>query len=958
MTLSAGIFGTPVFAAEQRSFNIPAGPADRAVRQFVEQAGMSVIYEAGRLNRFKTRAIKGKYEPIDALHRLLEGSGLIYSMTTSRFVSVNPERNRRPPGQEEESLPTVRIEARDLSSPPSLPPGVVLKTISAEELSQQGFTTVTDWSRTLTQNQGTGANEGTTYLREAPTNIAYGSGLNLYGIGQRATLVLVNGRRLAPSGAAGSFTDVLNIPISAVDHIDLISEGASTIYGADAVGGIVNFVLRDGYSRPLTTASFGHLTPYDLGGNDVSQSFAKAGERWRGVAAVEYYFRSGLPASKRSQATSDLTLGGGTNFDSLYGNPGTIVDRNGLYWAIPAGQNGTALKAADLLPTPNLHDLYEGTWILPQHERVSGLASGSFDLSADTQIFLDSLVSQRRVKTYFTPTVTTLSVPSTNPFYVNPIIGNTDPVQVLYGFGKDLGPLVERGTVNSGQFTLGLEQELRGSWHLRASGGYTFDNQLEKEGNLVNFDALTKYLATSDPTTAFNPFGDGSHTSAETLAAIRTDGSLHYRSSFTTGSLEAGGSILQLPAGPVMLTTGYEYRVQTFRSTVSDGYKFTGQTLDLDRGRTLNALYLQTAIPVLAGNFTPDTSYNLSLAAGVRYEHFNDAGSAYLPSFGFSFDLSNGISFTGTWARMFRPPNLPDLNESVNYAALYPLADPKSPTGYTTALIWGGNNANLSPETAHSWMLGLKFSPPGHPNLSVDAQYFDIVSAHQILPTEVLSLNLFSDPQYSYLFTRDVTASALARICSHTAFMGPVDACQRANIGAIVDLRLRSAETVRTDGIDLKALLGRDTRFGRFSANLQATYVLQFGETRVPGGELISYRNTPHNPTAVRLRGVFGWRNQRFSVSPAVNLQGSYEDNVDTPNRPVGPWMTWDLVLGYKLRLLDKAIGGDSTISLRGFNVFNRQPPFLNNDVGAIGYDPENADLLGRRVSLKIEHQW
>jgi outer membrane receptor protein involved in Fe transport len=62
--------------------------------------------------------------------------------------------------------------------------------------------------------------------------------------------------------------------------------------------------------------------------------------------------------------------------------------------------------------------------------------------------------------------------------------------------------------------------------------------------------------------------------------------------------------------------------------------------------------------------------------------------------------------------------------------------------------------------------------------------------------------------------------------------------------------------------------------------------------------------------------------------------------------------------VGYRFRLLDKTIGGNTTLSLRGLNVFNQQPPFLDNAIGAVGYDPENADLLGRRVSLSIEHEW
>jgi len=360
-------------------------------------------------------------------------------------------------------------------------------------------------------------------------------------------------------------------------------------------------------------------------------------------------------------------------------------------------------------------------------------------------------------------------------------------------------------------------------------------------------------------------------------------------------------------------------------------------------------------VPVWAGDLSPDSSFDLKLAAGLRYEHFSDNGSAVLPSLGFSFDTSPGVSLFGTWTRMFRPPNLPDLNESINSAEVFSLPDPKSPTGYTNALIWGGNNANLSPETARGWMLGMKYSPP---EFSLDAQYFNIVSFHQIIPTQALPLTVLSDPQYSYLYTRNVTPAALADVCSRALFVGVADQCQSPGIGAIVDLRLRAAETVKTDGFDFKGLYRWGTSNGELSLNLQATYILHFKETLAPGDDFISFRNTPHNPTALRLRGVFRWENQRVSVSPAVNLHGSYTDTISNPNRPVGSWMTWDLIVGYKASSLDELIGGTTTISLRGLNVFNRQPPFLNNSLSFTGYGPENGDLLGRRVSLRLEHEW
>jgi outer membrane receptor protein involved in Fe transport len=255
-------------------------------------------------------------------------------------------------------------------------------------------------------------------------------------------------------------------------------------------------------------------------------------------------------------------------------------------------------------------------------------------------------------------------------------------------------------------------------------------------------------------------------------------------------------------------------------------------------------------------------------------------------------------------------------------------------------------------------MLGVRFSPASHPKLSLDAQYYNIVSYHQVLPTPLLPKTLFSDPQYSYLYTRGVAAATLADICSQVTFIGTPGQCQSSAIGAIVDLRLRSAETVKTDGFDLKALYGFDARGGQLSLNLQATYVLHFEEALTPRSEFINFRNTPHNPTALRLRAGLGWENQLFFVSPAINLQGSYTDNISVPNRPVGAWMTWDLVMGYKLGALPKVPKSDTMISLRGLNIFNRQPPFLNNNIGYIGYDPENADLLGRRLSLKIELEW
>jgi iron complex outermembrane receptor protein len=346
----------------------------------------------------------------------------------------------------------------------------------------------------------------------------------------------------------------------------------------------------------MTTVSLGQ--PGSLSENDISQSFSTTGDRWRAVWGVELYSRNGLPASERSQATSNLTPWGGSDFNTPYGNPGSILDSHRQLWGIPPGQNGAHLTVDDLLPSPNTYDRYAGTWILPQQRRVNGLVNGSYDVSDDTKISFNALANMRWIKTYDAPLTTTLSVPKTNPFYVNPVTGNTNPVQVLYGFGDDFGNITERGTVNSGQLTVGLNHRLSSNWTLEASGGYTYENQLDTESNLVNFGELSDYLATADPTRAFNPFGAGSNTNPQTLAAIRARGWVEYKSAIRIASLQAVGLIPLLPAGPMTLTAGYDFRLQTFLSTVSPGYSSMSPAFNTDRDRMLNALYLQSSVPV------------------------------------------------------------------------------------------------------------------------------------------------------------------------------------------------------------------------------------------------------------------------------------------------------------------------------------------------------------------------
>ena len=966
--LGRGFFPTLACAAEKKTFDIPAESAEQSVRKFVEQAGLSVLYESGRLTPFQTRALRGDFEPMEALRLLLDGSGLTYSLLNSRVISIDPAPTppapptvASAPAPVVRELPTVRIVTRrDPSYDPALPPGSGILRVTDVDLERQGFSTISDWVRSLPQNQGSGATEDTfAFQREANTNIGRGSGVNLYGIGQRATLILVNGRRLAPSGSAGTFTDVSNLPISAVDHIDIISDGAATLYGADAAGGIIDIVLHDPSSPSVTTGSLSNSPNGPLGEKSFSQMLAKEWGRFGGLLSLEYYSRQEVPAFDRSQGTSDLSPWHGTNFDNAASNPATIVDRMGRMWGVPSGQDGTTLTSSQLLYKPNLSDRIAGTWLLPQQERLNLLATATWRVTDQWNLFFTSLLNRRRVETVGAPLTAALSVPDTNPFYVNPASGNKNPLTVLYSFGKDLGPITGNGQIASGQFALGFDHGLSPAWTLRGYLGYAFENQHLVQHNLVNFVSLQDYLASSDPSAAFNPFADGSNTNANTLNAIRWDGWLKYDSAFTYLNLSASGAIpiRFLTAGPVGVTAGYEYRVQSFESTVNPSLASADlvQTPSTNSDRTVSALFLQSSIPVLKPDSIPHFPVAADISAGVRYEHFSDASAVATPSVGFELLPAPGLRLKGSWARFFRPPNLTDLNESPNISQIFVLHDPSSLTGVSRALVWTGNNSSLRAETARSWSLGADFSPTSLPDLALGLNYFHIFASNQVIPMQALSPNVFSDPRYSYIVTRNPSDGQRTDVCEHSQFLGVQDQCLGAPVDAVVDLRIHDVGSLETDGLDFNSKFAHETAHGMVGANISATYTMHFKFSDAPGRQLISYRNTPHYPMILRLRSAFSWDWRGFFASPAVNFQSGYVDTLSVPNRTVNPWATWDLVVGYKLRIQQP---GQLGVSLRGLNIFNQQPPFLNNNVSTVGYDPENGDLLGRRVSLAVEYRW
>lgn len=281
------------------TFNQPSEPLSQALRDVAVRTGRNVIARSDLLGALQGPPLSGNFTAEQAVDRLLAGTGLRYRTVEGTLIV-----ERVPLAVGTNATAAGDASAQDIvvtgthvrgASPTS--PLIVL---TRKEIDRTGSTAVDELMRTLPQNSESGVNKENSLISLPdvdPTD--HGSAINLRGLGQRATLVLLDGRRLAPSGTGG-FVDVSMIPLSAIERVDVLTDGASAIYGSDAVGGVVNFVLRTHFKGLETTLQSGTTT--DGGGSQFVASQA-AGRSWgSGHALLAYEFRleDEIKANQRS----------------------------------------------------------------------------------------------------------------------------------------------------------------------------------------------------------------------------------------------------------------------------------------------------------------------------------------------------------------------------------------------------------------------------------------------------------------------------------------------------------------------------------------------------------------------------------------------------------------------------------------------------------------------------------
>jgi len=853
--------------------------------------------------------------------------------------------------------------------------------IKAEDLKAQGVTTIEQALQSITSVQ-------TTVGTSQTVGAGYGgaSFANMRGLGQNKTLVLLNGRRIANNAIDGSAPDMNMIPIAALERVEVLRDGASSLYGTDAIGGVINFITRRDYQG--ATITLGYDGPKDPGATaknlNIGAGYGDLSKQGFNIWGFFDYKKQNRLSGEDRPWNQRVSPGGlsPTPIPANYyqtgdtvGNPAAPSCASALY-GLPAGDNTSCY-----ISTSKFVDY------IPQSEVKSLMLRGTLALGQDAQAGLEYFQSESNVQTRIAPVPygtlyqnPTMPNGQPNPYYP----GNAGNPGVNFPFVPDptwVGPKV--GSKYGANGTLIQPGYLVVKWRDLFNGPRGDENVNKQQrllafldGSVAGWDYKAGLSENKNKVDVYliSGYNNGSAVQAGMLEGIINPYSLtqsadglsflnkallagHQQTAeATTTTLDLRGSRdLQdwFGAGrPAAIAVGGEFRKENLHQYAADvdyDTKVVASTgfdpaTDNQGSRKVYALYTELAVPI---------TKNLDVTAAVRWDKYSDFGDTYNPKVSFRFEPTKQVLLRGSYQTGFRAPSLYDLYSAQAYTNTPIVNDPVTcPGGVPTGAAinnckaqfqtLAGGNPTLQPEKSKGWTLGLLFEPTRQLSFGVDLWWIRMRNQIGSIPATTLV-----DPtQYAIFqqyFHRDATG--------HLSTDGTL--CPGADCGYI-DQRTQNLGDLNTNGIDLSANYLLPTSVGTFNLGYAGTYVTKY--------EYQDYKNGPWNQNVGRFVGVgpvFRWQHNltavwnfnAFTVGAAAHFKSGYEDQYYPPDM-VSHYATLDLYGTWRpIKQLSMTVGAR--------NLTNRQPPYSDQDYTfQAGYDPRSADPTGRVVYVRATYNY
>lgn len=957
-------------AQEALAFNIPAGSLRDGLTLFATQSDQQILYSGRLVAGLRTDGLRGNYVPAEALDSLLLGSGLSWSQTRPRVIFLRRATSMPQAAEAATELEDIVVTGTLLKSSGDLASPVVV--LDRDTLDRRGFGTVAEAVTDLPQNyagSGTPIVQMTAADRQG-SNAVNATGVNLRGLGPASTLTLVNGRRIAGTGFRGEFGDISALPSAAVERVDVLLDGASALYGADAVAGVVNVIMRRAFdgqeSRLRVSAASG-------GAEDVIASHLM-GRSWSTGSAYlsyEYQTTNGLSSLDRPYtATGDLRPFGGTDHRALYSSPGNILVFSasaGAYvpqYAIRPNSSGTAQGPADFAAgAANLQSTSWGVDLLPDQQRHSAYGRVRQAVGDKLELTADLRFNRRTYEYSGAAGISIFNVTRANPFFVSPTGANSHIIG--YSFVRDLGQSRQTGASQSLGFTAGATYDLGSRWSLE---GYLALAQENGDGGVhgrVHSRFLNEALGVTadDPNTPyraavdgyFNPFGAGTANGKAVLDFISQGFTeSHDRSRATSANILAQGRIFALPGGDVQLAVGAQVRRETFdtRTLTFASTALPVSTITPQAERTIRALFAEARIPLVGRENAIAGVRSLEVSLAARFEDYDDFGTTANPKVGVVWSPLEALSFRASWGTSFRAASLPQIHDA---ASLSLTTVPRGDGTSVLSLYRYGGNPDLKPETADTFAVGFDYRPRGRFNIS--ANYFDTRFTDRIAqPASENLAGVLTDPALAPFITRVSPATNAADLGLVQSYITRPDYAfgslyPATSYGAIIDGRWVNTGAVRVKGVDLSGRYPVTVGAVLVTFDASASYILSYESQTTPTAVVRDVVDLIGFPVRIRSRAGAAWAWGDFGGDLHWNHVGDYKDRLGVG---IDASDTADLQLAWTPE--SGAFEG-LRVALTVQNLFDKDPPFYDAPSG-FGFDPGQASLLGRTVALQLTQRW
>jgi iron complex outermembrane recepter protein len=859
-----------------------------------------------------------------------------------------------------------------------------VQVISREDIDKAGVTTAAEIISRISASAGN-LTDGISIAAGGYRDQMGFNAANLRGVGVSSTLVLLNGRRMANFASPGddAGVDLNNIPAAAIERVEVLLDGASAIYGSDAIAGVINFITRRDFHGMEGSAYYGDS--HEGGGGKRAVSLAAGfgdygNDGFNVMAVVDFQQTDRLASPQRKfiqeldlprrlpwlllsrtfPANIDITEEQLTvlqdNHFTVGGQPLTETRFN-LGW--PNCNPPSSLPLPDGIGGPQgcTYNFMGDVELYPKTDKQSLLARGVLRLGDGHQLFAEA--------SYAKATSWYVALPA--PFTPDIDLAVTN-VEGLSGFGLenfegDGGSLItarlrftEAGRQSSELVSTGQRYVVGASGML---GTWDYELALNHSSSTVSDRAFHGYLNEGmiDEGLAdgrINPFGPSSAEGIALIADAQINGEVR-RSTGTMNSVDFkfARPLTKLAGGDLSLALGGEYRRETQKYHQSPelaadlilGEVSQGPDADFSFARKVAALWTELDAPVAQG---------LDLQFAVRHERYQGTGSATSPKIGLRYEHDKSLMLRASAGAGFHAPSLTDLYRPVTEydgPLLYdPVCGDSIVSCTDTWRVRSFSNPDLKPEKSRQFSIGAVWEPTKNFNASLD--YWNITRSDLIskIGAQVILENLDKYEDLVHRYGED------EGLCDF--YEDDTEIC-------FIELRKANRGKQKAAGLDIAvAWTGLGTDVGTFGVRLNGTLTLESKEQSGNGDPYVSNLGRFVNDRAVqrwRHTVALDWELGEFGATLANTYLSGYKDQNSFPDETTGGYVQPNRVKAYSLWDLQGTWQASKALSLRlGVkNLFDTAPPFSNQAYHYLsGYDPSYSDPRGRFFYASVQYKF